>query len=177
MHWRKQDRTADCDSIENFGVFFFCLSIAPVVFLRTCSRNFIYECIRGKDFSYNENGKFWYILSNPIKPDNGGKVALSGGAISQYSSLYYSKRKGSLLSDNISIIQLGSCWWLVSLFHSKPLLKQWIPHSRFITALCKKLLELYCFSMTFQIILWCILVEMIVISAHIASVENQKSRK
>ena len=35
-----------------------CLSIAPVVFLCTCSRNFIYECIRGKDFSYNENGKF-----------------------------------------------------------------------------------------------------------------------
>ena len=23
----------------------------------TCSRNFIYECIRGKDFSYNENRK------------------------------------------------------------------------------------------------------------------------
>ena len=38
--------------------FFWCLSIAPVVFLCTCSRNFIYECIRGKDFSYNENGKF-----------------------------------------------------------------------------------------------------------------------
>ena len=36
----------------------FCLSIAPVVFLCTCSCNFIYECIRGKDFSYNENGKF-----------------------------------------------------------------------------------------------------------------------
>ena len=33
-------------------------------------------------------------------------MALSGGAILQYSSLYYSKRKGSLLSDNISIIQL-----------------------------------------------------------------------
>ena len=41
-----------------FFFFFFCLSIAPVVFLCTCSRNFIYECIRGKDFSYNENGKF-----------------------------------------------------------------------------------------------------------------------
>ena len=36
----------------------FCLSIAPVVFLCTCSRNFIYESIRGKgkDFSFNENG-------------------------------------------------------------------------------------------------------------------------
>ena len=38
--------------------FFWCLSIAPVAFLCTCSRNFIYECNRGKDFSYNENGKF-----------------------------------------------------------------------------------------------------------------------
>ena len=38
--------------------FAFCLSIAPVVFLCICSRNFIYECIIGKDFSYNENGKF-----------------------------------------------------------------------------------------------------------------------
>ena len=36
----------------------FCLSIALVVFLCTCSCNFIYECIRGKGFSYNENGKF-----------------------------------------------------------------------------------------------------------------------
>ena len=80
------------------------------MFLCTCSRNFIYECIRGKDFSYNENGKFLYILSNPIeKTGQRGKKALSGGAISQYSSLYYSKRKGSLLSDNISIIQLGIC--------------------------------------------------------------------
>ena len=46
-----------------FLAFFFfggggCLSTAPVVFLCTCSRNFIYECIRGKDFSYNENRKF-----------------------------------------------------------------------------------------------------------------------
>ena len=142
------------------------------MFLCTCSCNFIYECIRGKDFSYNENGKYWYILSIPLgKTWKRGKVALSGGGISQYSSLYYSKREGGLLSDNISIIQLGSCWWHVYLFYSKPVLKQWIPHSRFITALCKKLLELYCFSTTFQIILWCILEEMIVISAHIASVD------
>ena len=45
---------------------FLCLSIAPVVFLCTCSRNFIYECIRGKDISYNENGKLKYLLNNPI---------------------------------------------------------------------------------------------------------------
>ena len=45
---------------------FLCLSIAPVVFLCTCSRNFIYECIRGKNISYNEDGKLKYILSNPI---------------------------------------------------------------------------------------------------------------
>ena len=41
-----------------FFSFFFCISIAPVVFLCTCSHNFKYECIRGKDFCYNENGKF-----------------------------------------------------------------------------------------------------------------------
>ena len=49
-----------------FWLFFLCLSTAPVVFLCTCSRNFIYECIRSKDFSHNENRKFQYILSNPI---------------------------------------------------------------------------------------------------------------
>ena len=42
----------------NFLAFFLCLSTAPVVFLCTCSRNFIHKCIRGKDFSYNENRKF-----------------------------------------------------------------------------------------------------------------------
>ena len=41
-----------------FYLFFVCLSLAPVVFLCACLRNFIYECIRGKDFSYNENRKF-----------------------------------------------------------------------------------------------------------------------
>ena len=45
---------------------FLCLSIAPVVFLCTCSRNFIYDCIRGKDINYNENGKLKYLFSNPI---------------------------------------------------------------------------------------------------------------
>ena len=49
-----------------FGVFFLVLIYSSVVFLCTCSRNFIYECIRGKDFSYNENRKFLYILRNPI---------------------------------------------------------------------------------------------------------------
>ena len=74
-------------------IYFLCLSFAPVVFLCTCSRNFIYECIRGKDFSYKENRN----------------LSTAGGNISQYSSLYFSKRKGSLLSDNISIIRLDSC--------------------------------------------------------------------
>ena len=41
-----------------FFFFFWCLSIAPVVFCVHAQRNFIYECIRGKDFSYNENRKF-----------------------------------------------------------------------------------------------------------------------
>ena len=36
-----------------------------------------------------------------------GYLTTAGGDISQYSSLYYSKRKGSLHSDNIS--------WLVGL--------------------------------------------------------------
>ena len=26
----------------------------------------VYECFTGKEFSYNENGKFQYILSTPI---------------------------------------------------------------------------------------------------------------
>ena len=41
-----------------FLAFLLCLSIALVVVLCSCSRNFIYECIRAKDFSFNENGKF-----------------------------------------------------------------------------------------------------------------------
>ena len=38
-----------------------------------------------------------------------GNLTTAGGDISQYSSLYYSKRKGGLHSDNISIIRLDSC--------------------------------------------------------------------
>ena len=38
-----------------------------------------------------------------------GNLTTAGGDISQYNSLYYSKRKGGLNSDNISIIRLDSC--------------------------------------------------------------------
>ena len=41
-----------------FFFFFLVLIYSSVVFLCTCSRNFINERIRGKDFSYNENRKF-----------------------------------------------------------------------------------------------------------------------
>ena len=46
-----------------FLAFFF---FGAYLWLCTCSRNFIYMCIRGKNISYNENGKLKYILSNPI---------------------------------------------------------------------------------------------------------------
>ena len=28
---------------------------------------YVYECFMGKEFNYNENGKFQYILSIPIR--------------------------------------------------------------------------------------------------------------
>ena len=45
---------------------FFVLIYSSSLVLCTCSRNFIYEYIRGKNISYNENGKLKYILNNPI---------------------------------------------------------------------------------------------------------------
>ena len=57
---------------------------------------YVYECFIGKYFSYNENGKFQYILNTPIrKIDNWGKVAQSAGGNLQYSCPSYSKGKES----------------------------------------------------------------------------------
>ena len=75
-----------------------------------CSCKHVCECIRGKKLDNNENGKFQYILSTPIgKTEYGGKVALSGGIFYNISVFPYSKRKGKLHSDNISINQMDSC--------------------------------------------------------------------
>ena len=60
----------------------------------------MFLCIRGKEFSYNENGKFHHILRTAI----GKKLTtmerkcfvffISGGGISQYSCHSYCKGKG-----------------------------------------------------------------------------------
>ena len=69
------------------------------------------ECIRAKKLSYNENGKFKYILSISIrKTDYGRKVALSGWAFSQYSDLSYSTGKAGAYS----LITSVSIKWIVA---------------------------------------------------------------
>ena len=94
----------------------------------------IYECIRGKEFSYNENGKFPYILSTHTgkKTDDGGKVALSGGIFHNSFVFPIAGENGNLLSDTIKAMNTIKCHVLLNLY--------------------VKWLELFCILMTFQLI-------------------------
>ena len=64
----------------------FCVFVRSSFFL-VYRLKYAYECIKGKQFSYNENEKCQYILSTQFgeTTDYGGNVALSGEeAISEY---------------------------------------------------------------------------------------------
>ena len=64
-----------------------------------CSCEHVYECIQGKKFGYNENGKFQYILSTPIgkKTDYGGKVTLSSGIFHNRFVFPIAKERGNYI--------------------------------------------------------------------------------